>query len=102
MPRAAKLSRHLGYWYTKAGDPNGVYFGRVDEVPYDEAKKAFRTYLASLRNERRQRRLPNRSVAEICDAHLQWVLRNRSEALFATTKVSTQLMVQTSCWTMER
>jgi len=46
MPRQAQLRRHKGYWCTSAGDPAGVYFGRIGEVPHAEAKRRFREYLA--------------------------------------------------------
>ena len=81
MPRAAKLGRHKGYWYTKTGSRAGVYFGRVGEVPYSEANKQFRKYLNSLSQKRRSASLPEQSVAEICDLHLRWVRDERSIAL---------------------
>jgi integrase len=81
MPRAAKLGRHKGYWYTKAGSRAGVYFGRTSEVPFSDANKHFRTYLASLAADRRQAALPEMSVAETCDLHLRWVRSARSVAL---------------------
>src|SRR5207302_5949200 len=37
MPRAAKLCRHEGHWYTKAGSASGMYFGRCDQVSYGVA-----------------------------------------------------------------
>ncbi len=82
MPRAAKLGRLKGYWYTRAGNPSGVYFGKVGEVPHSEARKRFRKYLASLEEGKQQRQLPRLSVAEVCDAHLKWIRTERSEALF--------------------
>ena len=29
MPRQAKLRTKNGYWYTTAGAPNGMYFGKA-------------------------------------------------------------------------
>lgn len=81
MPRAAKLGRHKGYWYTKAGSRAGVYFGRIGEVPFSEANKKFRKYLNSLSVQRHSAALPELSVAEICDLHLRWVHDERSPAL---------------------
>jgi hypothetical protein len=81
MPRAAKLGRHKGYWYTKTGSRAGVYFGRVREVPFSEANKAFRKYLSTLGNQRRASVLSAKSVAEICDLHLRWISQERSPAL---------------------
>lgn len=82
MPRAAKLGRLKGYWYTRAGCPSGVYFGKVGEVSHADARKRFRKYLASLDEGKLQQVLPALSVAEVCDAHLKWVRVERSEALF--------------------
>ncbi len=82
MPRAPKLYRHEGHWYTKAGNPNGVYFGRCDEVSHDEAKKLFHEYLASLNHREQIRSIPQHSVIRIAAAHLRWVRQHRSPALF--------------------
>jgi integrase len=83
MPRAAKLGRHKGYWYTKSGSRAGVYFGRVGEVPFSEANNRFRKYLLTLNTERRCAALPQMSVAETCDRHLRWIQRERSPALLS-------------------
>jgi hypothetical protein len=82
MPRAAKLCRHKGYWYTKAGSRNGTYFGRCDEVTHEQARTLFRQYLASLTTQRQTRICPRLSVIRICASHLRWVRRQRSNALF--------------------
>ena len=75
MPRPAKLRKKNGYWMTKAGGKE-VYFGRVDEVPYKTAQKAFADHLKNLDDR------PNRQVVvtclEVCDRHLDWVQKNRS------------------------
>ena len=81
MPRAAKLCRHEGHWYTKAGSPSGTYFGRCDELSYDQAKTLFRQYLGSLKSQRERRRLPRHSVIRICASHLRWVRRTLSRKL---------------------
>ena len=70
MPRAPKLGKVNGYWCTKAGDQSGVYFGKVGEVPFKEANRAFGKYLATLSHQARQSRLPTLSVAQICETHL--------------------------------
>lgn len=82
MPRSAKLGRHKGYWYTRAGRRSGVFFGKVNEVSHQEALRRFRKYLATLGESRRQIPLSKVSVAEVCDAHLQWVISKRSDALY--------------------
>ncbi len=86
MPRAAKLRRKEGYWFTQAGGQGGAYFGRIDEVPYAEARKKFGAYLASCKYEQQQARLPVLSVAEICDRHLGFVKNERSDALYKQRK----------------
>lgn len=86
MPRQAKLRRHKGQWCTNAGNRQGVYFGRVADIPYSEAKRLFCDYLSSLGQTTRQHQLPACSVAEVCDAHLSWIKRNRSEALYSQRK----------------
>ena len=82
MSRAPKLSKVNGYWCTKAGDPSGVYFGKVGEVPFKEANREFRKYLATLAAERKRITLPQLSVAEICENHLAWAESHRSPSLF--------------------
>jgi integrase len=82
MPRAAKLCRHEGHWYTKAGSPSGVYFGRCDEVSHDDAKKLFRQYLNSLTTKREPHSVLRHSIIRVCAAQLRRVRRNRSQALF--------------------
>jgi hypothetical protein len=81
MPRQATLRRYKGYWYTQAGSRQGIYFGRVDEVPYQEAKRRFGKYLAAQGYATNQL-LPTCSVAEVCNGHLQFVQDNRSDALY--------------------
>ncbi len=85
MPRQAKLRRYKGYWFTQTGSRQGTYFGRIDDVPYEEAKRRFGEYLAAQKHETRNQ-LPTRSVAEVCDAHLQFVQDNRSDALYKQRK----------------
>lgn len=86
MPRKATLRKHQGYWFTQAGSRQGTYFGRVDDVPYREARRLFGEFLASLKHQALQFTLPDRSVAEVCDSHLQWVKLQRSDALYKQRK----------------
>lgn len=48
MPRKPSLRRSNGYWYPQAGCRDGVYLGRIDEVPYQVARTRFGEYLATL------------------------------------------------------
>jgi integrase len=86
MPRQAKLRQHKGQWCTNAGSRHGVYFGSVTDVPYPEAKRLFHEYLASLRPMSQQHQLPACAVATVCDDHLDWVKRHRSDALYRQRK----------------
>lgn len=86
MPRPAKLRRHNGYWYSRAGTRAGVYFGKVTEVSFAEANKKFRKYLASLNEDRQIVALPRLSVAEVCDKHLLWVEQNRAASTYKQRK----------------
>jgi hypothetical protein len=64
MPRPAKLRRYNGYWFTQTGSRQGTYFGRIDDVPYQEAKRRFREFLAVRKLDQQQHQRPARSVAE--------------------------------------
>ena len=58
MPRTATLRRYKGYWFSQAGSRQGTYFGRIDEVPYQEAKRRFGEFLAAKKHQK-QYGLPN-------------------------------------------
>lgn len=73
MARQAKLRKHKGHWVTNAGSREGVSFGKIDEVSYGEANKAFRKYLASLKPNAPQRRINRVSTADVCDQHLDTI-----------------------------
>jgi integrase len=81
MPRAAKLGKHKGQWCTKAGNPNGVYFGRVDEVSYRDAQKLFRSHLSSLTTKTLVKPV-GITVAELMDKFLAWAETSRGERTF--------------------
>ncbi|TWU00500.1 Phage integrase family protein [Botrimarina colliarenosi] len=87
MPRKPTLRRSGDYWYTQAGSRDGVYFGRVSDVPYQVARARFGEYLAQLKaTPLPTTDLPDRCVAEVCSRHLEWVLKNRSASLFHQRK----------------
>jgi len=86
MPRQSKLRKKDGHWFSQAGNRQGAYFGRIDQVSYTEAKRNFSKYLATLSHQTRQSRLPTLSVAEVCDVHLAFIERNRSAALYRQRK----------------
>src|SRR5580704_11297356 len=79
MPRPPKLRKKNGYWMTKAGGSE-TYFGKVADVPYDQAREKFREHLGTVRSDR-----PRKVVVtcdEVCDRHLDWLVKNRSQDLY--------------------
>lgn len=81
MPRQAKLGKKNGFWFTKAGNPNGVYFGSVAEVSYNDARTRFAEYLKSLAPARRAGAVAEvapMTTAELIDLFLDWVQAHRS------------------------
>lgn len=84
MARKPTLRQSGGYWYTQAGSRDGVYFGRVADVPYKVARARFGEHLASLTPPTVD--LPDRSVAEVCSHHLEWARKHRSRKLFSQRK----------------
>jgi integrase len=85
MPRTPKLSQKNGYWYTRAGDPNGVYFGKVGDVPYSAARKLFGKHLESL-EETRRAAAGGVSVLALCEQFLDWVEAHRSPRTYDERK----------------
>ncbi|MCG8449725.1 MAG: hypothetical protein MI725_09120 [Pirellulales bacterium] len=67
MARPAKLRQHKGYWYTQAGNPAGVYFGRIDQIPYHDAQVKFRKYLATLTKPQEVISFSPRSIATVAE-----------------------------------
>jgi integrase len=86
MPRQAKLGKKNGHWYTKAGNPNGVYFGKVGEVAYQEAKEKFADYLKAIAPARVAQTVATISTAELVDLFLDWVQTNRSDRTYDERK----------------
>jgi integrase len=87
MPRQAKLGKKNGHWFTKAGNPSGVYFGRVGEVTYQDAKRKFADYLKGLAPVRSA--APAAAVlttAELVDLFLDWVQAHRSDRTYDERK----------------
>jgi integrase len=86
MPRQAKLSKKNGHWYTKAGNPNGVYFGRVGDVTYQRAKGKFADYLKALAPVQAAAAVATLSTAELVDLFLDWVHGHRSDRTYDERK----------------
>jgi integrase len=83
MPRPPKLRKKNGYWMTKAG---GIekYFGHASTLSYSEARKTFAAHLKGLDSPGNRREIV--SCLEVCDRHLDWVKRHRSDALYRQRK----------------
>ncbi len=81
MPRAAKLGQKNGYWYTKAGNPNGQYFGKVGIVSFKDAQKQFAEYLKSI-NDHQRRASSSLTTLELCDMFLDWLQTHRSDRTY--------------------
>lgn len=72
--RKKKVGKHT-YWYTAAN--GGAYFGKVGEVPYEDAKEHFGKHL-----EKRQASATTEAptVGKLFASFLAWVMENRSDA----------------------
>ncbi len=79
MPRLPKLRKKNGYWMTKAGGVE-TYFGKIDLLPYADARRLFLDHLKAVADGRQRRRAAI-SVEFLCDQHLDWLQANRSRAL---------------------
>jgi len=77
MPRQAKLRRKNGYWMTKAGGSE-TYFGKVRDVPHADARRLFLDHLKNVSTPRKSAI----STEVLCDLHLDWLQKNRSQDLY--------------------
>lgn len=84
MPREAKLGKKDGQWFTKAGNPNGVYLGSVKEVSFRDAQKLFRSHLNGLGKSRAKP--SGLTVAELMDKFLEWLEQSRGDRTFGERK----------------
>src|SRR5947199_10812616 len=88
MPREAKLRKKkigkIAYWFTKAG--GDTYFGRVDAVPYKEARNLFRDHVGSLSEGQNNAKGRGLTAGELMDVFLDWVQGHRSDRTYGTRK----------------
>jgi len=81
MPRQPKLRKKKisgnTYWFTEAGG-NATYFGNVEEVSYDDARRAFSKHIGNVSEEGKDRKRSVLSGGELMDLYLDWVEKNRS------------------------
>jgi integrase len=80
MARPPKLRKKNGYWMTKAGGTE-TYFGKVAALPYRDARRLFLDHLKNAA-EHPQKRRPAMATEVLCDLHLDWLRKNRSEDLY--------------------
>jgi integrase len=78
--RKKKIGKHT-YWYTDAN--GGAYFGKVGEVPYEDAKRHFGDHI-------QKKQAPTQgevlTVGGLFSAFLTWVKENRSDAQYRRRK----------------
>jgi hypothetical protein len=68
------------YWFTKAGGE--TYFGNVQDVSYDDARRAIREHMNNLNEPARCRKGKGPTAGELMDLYLDWLEKNRSTANF--------------------
>jgi integrase len=78
MPRQPKLGKKKGYWHTQAGSRNGVYFGRVDEVPFKEARDLFNAHVQAI-SKKGSVRPGSASTTDLVNQFLDFLRDNRSD-----------------------
>lgn len=81
MPRSAKLRNKGGFWASDAGGKTR-YFGKVDEVPYVEALRRFREFLAVPPLAVVGDAAVPVTVAELIGLFLAWVKAQRGDKAF--------------------
>lgn len=74
--RKKKVGKHT-YWYTEAN--GGAYFGKVGEVPYDDAKRHFGDHIKKKQAPAHAEVL---TVGQLFSSFLTWVKENRSDAQY--------------------
>lgn len=88
MARQPKLRKKgigkSAYWFTKAG--GDTYFGRVDEVPYKEARKLFREHVGSLVDMQDDRKGRELTAGDLMDFFLDWIEKHRGDRTYSTRK----------------
>lgn len=89
MPRLPKLRkkkiRGSTYYFTEAGG-SPTYFGNVQEVSYEDARKLFSAHVQSLVEQEPASKSKTLTAGELIDLFLEWVQRSRSERSYSTRK----------------
>jgi integrase len=80
--RKKKVGKHT-YWYTDAN--GGAYFGKVGEVPYEDAKRHFGDHIQK-KQAPAQAGAEALTVGRLLSSFLTWVKENRSEKQYDRRK----------------
>ena len=81
--RKKSVGRYV-YWFTKTGGDTN--FGRVDEVPHQQAQKLFADHLSRIFAAEKDSKRQFLTVGELMDLFLDWVQKNRSEDTYRTRR----------------
>jgi integrase len=71
--------------YTEAGG-TATYFGNVQEVSYEDARKLFSAHIQSLVNEEPTSKSKTLTAGELIELFLEWVQKHRSERTYSTRR----------------
>lgn len=78
MPRQPKLRKkkvgQSAYWYTQAGGE--TYFGNVQDVSYDEARKLFSAHIKSLVEGEGGSKRKTLTAGELVELFLEWIKKS--------------------------
>jgi integrase len=84
VPRQPKIRKKTvgktTYWFTKAG--GDTYFGNVEVVTYQAARKAFREHLGTLAADGKARKQEALLAGALMEHFLEWIEKNRSRQTF--------------------
>ncbi len=72
------------YWFTKAG--GDTYFGNVEDVTYQDARRLFRQHIGNLPDAALDGKRKVMSAGELMDLFLDWVQTHRSDRTYITRR----------------
>lgn len=73
------------YWFTKAGGP--TYFGNVEDVPFNEARKFFTAHVQSLSEDKKGSKDQGQSADNLLEIFLAWIKKHRSSSTYTTRRI---------------
>ncbi len=80
-PRRKQVGKSV-YWFTKAGGE--TYFGNVEDVPDDEARRLFAGHIKTLAEDGAGSKRKALTAGELIDLFLDWLQKNRSDRTYST------------------